>query len=158
VIQTEWLRQYAALEHSELPEALLTQRVLQVPDDCLEAFRRWLCQLLLEQPAQVAGLTLQGQQYFLNEAVAGLVQLLTHGKNGPRENVSAQHARRTLRRARDYLQAHTDRRELRRADSSLASVSDVAERYGFWHLSQFAADYRWLFGELPSETLRKRSP
>jgi len=199
VIQTEWLSQYATTEHSELPQELLTQRVLQLPDTALEAFRRWLCQLLIAQPAQVQGLTLQGQQLLLDEAVSGLVQLLTHGKYGPRENVSAQHARRTLRRTRDYLQAHTDRcvtvhelceqlgsspralqdcfrkhvglspktylkalklnearRELRRADSACASVSDVAMCYGFWHLSQFAADYRWLFGELPSETLRKR--
>ena len=199
VIQTEWLRQFAASEHSELPPALLTQRVLQLPDDCLEAFRHWLCDLLITQPAQVQGLTSQGQQLLLDEAVSGLVQLLTHGQHGPRENVSAQHARRMLRRTRDYLQAHTDRcvtvhelcaqlgsspralqdcfrkhlglspktylkaqklnearRELRRADSACASVSDVAVRYGFWHLSQFAADYRWLFGELPSETLRKR--
>lgn len=200
VIQTEWLRQYAAIEHSELPEVLFTQRVLQVPDDALDAFRRWLCQLLLAQPAHVEGITPQGQQYLLDEAVSGLVQLLTHGKGGPRENVSTQHARRMLRRARDYLQAHTDRcvtvhelceqlgsspralqdcfrryvglspktylkalklnearRELRRADSTFVHVSDVAVRYGFWHLSQFAADYRWLFDELPSETLRKRS-
>ena len=54
------------------------------------------------------------------------------------------------------LKLNEARRELRRSGSALASVSDVAMRYGFWHLSQFAADYRWLFGELPSETLRKR--
>jgi AraC family ethanolamine operon transcriptional activator len=45
---------------------------------------------------------------------------------------------------------------LRRDDSQLATVSDVAVRYGFWHMSKFAADYRWLFGELPSQTLAKR--
>jgi AraC family ethanolamine operon transcriptional activator len=32
-------------------------------------------------------------------------------------------------------------------------VGDVAARWGFWHLSRFAADYRHLFGELPSATL-----
>jgi len=36
-------------------------------------------------------------------------------------------------------------------------VADVANRWGFWHLGQFAADYRRQFGELPSETLRRRS-
>ncbi len=35
-----------------------------------------------------------------------------------------------------------------------ATVTDVATRYGFFHLSQFAADYRRQFGELPSQTLR----
>lgn len=32
------------------------------------------------------------------------------------------------------------------------TVGDVAARWGFWHLSRFAADYRQLFGELPSAT------
>lgn len=200
VIQTDWLHQYAALEHTELPDSLLAQRVLQIPDDGLDAFKKWLCQLLLDQSVQAGQLTPEGRHHLLDEVLFGLLQLLIRGKHGPRENVSAQHARRTLRRARDYLQAHTDRsvtvhelcmqlgsspralqdcfrkylglspkaylkalklneahRELRRVDSSCASVSDVASRYGFWHLSQFSADYRWLFGELPSETLRKRS-
>ena len=31
-------------------------------------------------------------------------------------------------------------------------VSDVAAHWGFWHLSQFAHDYKQLFGELPSDS------
>ena len=31
-------------------------------------------------------------------------------------------------------------------------ISDVAANWGFWHLSQFASDYRRMFGELPSAT------
>lgn len=34
-------------------------------------------------------------------------------------------------------------------------VQDVASHWGFWHLSQFAQDYRRLFGELPSATLQR---
>jgi AraC-like DNA-binding protein len=34
-------------------------------------------------------------------------------------------------------------------------VHDVATRWGFWNLGEFAADYRRQFGELPSETLRR---
>ena len=34
-------------------------------------------------------------------------------------------------------------------------IADVANIWGFWHLGQFAQDYRKLFGELPSETLRR---
>jgi AraC family ethanolamine operon transcriptional activator len=49
------------------------------------------------------------------------------------------------------------RRELRRGEPH-PMIADVANRWGFWHMGQFAADYRRLFGELPSETLaRSRS-
>lgn len=33
------------------------------------------------------------------------------------------------------------------------SVGQVANKWGFWHMGQFALDYRLQFGELPSETL-----
>jgi AraC family ethanolamine operon transcriptional activator len=46
-------------------------------------------------------------------------------------------------------------RQLRHADASSGRVSDVANHWGFWHLGQFAGDYRRRFGELPSETLRR---
>lgn len=45
------------------------------------------------------------------------------------------------------------RRDLRNA-AGAASVQALAGRWGFWHLSSCAADYRRLFGELPSATLR----
>ena len=32
-------------------------------------------------------------------------------------------------------------------------ISDVANKWGFWHMGQFARDYRKLFGELPSTTI-----
>jgi len=47
------------------------------------------------------------------------------------------------------------RRQLQIADTD-NSISDVANRWGFWHMGQFAADYRAQFGELPSTTLRRR--
>lgn len=46
-------------------------------------------------------------------------------------------------------------RELCRLDPFSTKVIDVANHWGFWHMGQFAADYRKLFGELPSETLSK---
>jgi len=35
------------------------------------------------------------------------------------------------------------------------SVLDIAARWGFWHPSHFSADYKRLFGDLPSETRRR---
>jgi len=32
-------------------------------------------------------------------------------------------------------------------------VSDIATRWGFWHMGQFGKDYKKMFGELPSKTL-----
>ena len=46
------------------------------------------------------------------------------------------------------------RRDLRSSVVGQVSVQEVAARWGFWHLSSCAADYRRLFGELPSATLR----
>jgi AraC family ethanolamine operon transcriptional activator len=39
------------------------------------------------------------------------------------------------------------RRELLRPLNSRFSVTEIANRWGFWHMSQFAADYRRFFGE-----------
>ncbi|MFM2119353.1 MAG: hypothetical protein RL722_821, partial [Pseudomonadota bacterium] len=45
------------------------------------------------------------------------------------------------------------RRDLRQGGEE--PVADRAARWGFWHLSRFAADYRHMFGELPSDTLKR---
>jgi len=45
------------------------------------------------------------------------------------------------------------RRDLKRGGDE--AVGDHAARWGFWHQSRFAADYRHLFGELPSQTLHQ---
>lgn len=42
------------------------------------------------------------------------------------------------------------RLELRNHPQS--QIADIASRWGFWHLSRFAADYKRLFGERPSQT------
>ena len=43
------------------------------------------------------------------------------------------------------------------ARDSEESIADVANTWGFWHMGQFAADYRQHFGELPSETLARKN-
>lgn len=54
------------------------------------------------------------------------------------------------------MRLHAARRELMNAEGEPPRVTDVAYRQGFLELGRFAADYRRLFGELPSETLSHR--
>jgi len=47
------------------------------------------------------------------------------------------------------------RRDLFATSPREVSITEVALRYAFAHLSRFAADYRRCFGESPTETLRR---
>lgn len=51
------------------------------------------------------------------------------------------------------LRLNSVRRSLRQACPG-TTVQDLASHWGFWHLSQFAQDYKKLFGELPSTTIK----
>jgi AraC-like DNA-binding protein len=37
-------------------------------------------------------------------------------------------------------------------------VSSIAAQYGFWHMGQFAADFKERFGVLPSELQKNTFP
>jgi AraC family ethanolamine operon transcriptional activator len=75
-------------------------------------------------------------------------------------------SRRTLQYAFDHvlgigptaylkiLRLNGVRRDLLRRDTRI-SVQQAASDWGFWHLSQFAKDYRTLFDELPSATSKR---
>jgi len=57
----------------------------------------------------------------------------------------------------EYMKAH----RLNGARNDLThepwmKVSEAANKWGFWHLGQFAKDYRTQFGELPSDTSRRQ--
>ena len=61
--------------------------------------------------------------------------------------------------AKSYAKAHRLNHVFKRlsaSDSSDTIISDIASSHGFWHMGQFAKDYRLHFGELPSETLNVR--
>jgi AraC-like DNA-binding protein len=60
----------------------------------------------------------------------------------------------SYRRLRAMQQVH---RALRNGNLYRASVSEVARRHGFHSLGRFATNYRGLYGELPSVTLRRAS-
>ncbi len=47
------------------------------------------------------------------------------------------------------------RKQLRQASPDTDQVSEIAHQHGFWHMSQFSADYKKLFAELPSKTLKR---
>ena len=53
------------------------------------------------------------------------------------------------------LRLHRARDELRKADSSSTTVTDVAMTWGFWHFGEFSRAYKNCFGEVPSHTLRQ---
>jgi AraC-like DNA-binding protein len=50
---------------------------------------------------------------------------------------------------------HLTRRALLRADPSNSTVTRIVIDHGFWELGRFSVAYRALFGESPSETLRR---
>lgn len=46
------------------------------------------------------------------------------------------------------------RRALKACDPNQTTISELAAHWGFWSMGHFSRDYKQLFGELPSETLR----
>ena len=50
---------------------------------------------------------------------------------------------------------HLVRRALQQANSVTTTVTRVATDHGFWELGRFSVAYGALFGETPSETLRR---
>lgn len=55
------------------------------------------------------------------------------------------------------LRLHRVRQALRAATHGTTTVTAEALRWGFWHFGDFARAYKECFGELPSETLRRKS-
>lgn len=54
------------------------------------------------------------------------------------------------------LRLHQVRQALRAANHGTTTVTAEALRLGFWHFGDFARAYRECFGELPSDTLRRK--
>jgi len=53
---------------------------------------------------------------------------------------------------------HLVHRALLSADHRSTNVTQVATDHGFWELGRFAVNYRAIFGEMPSATLRRPPP
>jgi AraC family transcriptional regulator, ethanolamine operon transcriptional activator len=50
------------------------------------------------------------------------------------------------------LRLNAVRKALLSEEDANRAIGDIAGRWGIWHLSHFATDYRRMFGELPSQT------
>lgn len=50
---------------------------------------------------------------------------------------------------------HLARQKLLHAEASAATVTEIATAHGFWELGRFSVEYRALFGESPSSSLRR---
>lgn len=123
------------------------------------------CRLGRPQPPGAAGeMTAATRQRVVREARRHMAEHAEQPISVPELCAALHVSRRTLQYAfQDVLQMspvtylralrlNGVRRDLKRGGSE--PVADHAARWGFWHLSRFAADYRHLFGELPSDTLR----
>jgi AraC family ethanolamine operon transcriptional activator len=53
------------------------------------------------------------------------------------------------------LRLNAARNDLLRGDCGSAQVAEIATGWGFNHMGQFSTDYRHMFGERPSDTLRR---
>lgn len=54
------------------------------------------------------------------------------------------------------LRLHRVRKALRMETYGSTTVSDLALKWGFWHFGDFSRAYKDCFGELPSESLRRK--
>lgn len=54
------------------------------------------------------------------------------------------------------LRLNAARNDLIRGDVQSDKIVEIASGWGFTHMGQFSSDYRHMFGEKPSETLRRR--
>lgn len=46
------------------------------------------------------------------------------------------------------------RTDLKNTSKAKMKIADIANNWGYWHMGQFASDYKQLFGELPSQTAK----
>ena len=126
------LRAAIAAGHEECPPAFYPTRQTALAEAEEYVDLHASCDIKVRDISRAAGVSERTLQYMFLERF-GI---------GPKEYVKA-------------LRLDRVRRQLRSADPGVTKVTDVANAWGFWHMGQFAADYRERFDELPSETLRR---
>lgn len=56
------------------------------------------------------------------------------------------------------IRLNAARRALRSADPRHTTIAEIAMDHGFWHLGRFSTYYFQMYGEKPSDTLKRRAP
>ena len=56
------------------------------------------------------------------------------------------------------IRLNAARRALRGADPRHTTIAEIAMDHGFWHLGRFSTYYFQMYGEKPSDTLKRRAP
>lgn len=145
------------IEHSEVARGI-EQSLIQAMAECLQPSARSNVDVPLRRRSDI----MQRFRQVLDEC--GDVPLYV-----PELCVKLGVASRTLRTiCHEYLgmgpkkylhlrRMHLVRRALRTGHARAITVTEVATQFGFWELGRFSVEYKGLFGESPSATLRHGS-
>ncbi len=92
-------------------------------------------------------------------ATPKLQQLASHAGCSPRslQRYFREHIGITPRGYMEWVKLHRAHEELQRKSPATATVTSIALRWGFEHVSRFAGLYRQRYGQSPSHTLKQRS-
>jgi AraC-like DNA-binding protein len=164
-----WLELVAILEHAATrPDGLLSHRL------AAHNLQHLLIQgLLLMQPHTYTEVLSREERTASPDVATRAIELMrtypeapwTTGKLARKMGVSARALQKAFARSDAlppmtylrHLRLHRVRSELLEADPRSVTVTAVAGRWGFVHFGRFAQQYRQLFGESPSTTLRGQS-
>lgn len=166
-VRHRWMSQLSHLVELLGPDTPISTRSMLLP----RAEEMLIATLLLEQSASVMesirSTSTEATPAPVRRAIDYIQERLDQSLTMENISAAAKCSARTLHRAfREHRQIsvmqYVKSQRMQRVRHELmsgidiTSVTDVALKWGFSHLGQFAVDYRALFGEKPSDTLRKR--
>ncbi len=147
-----------------------------LPVASIRRFLRHFPRMLHNTPADVSQL-----KFWMDRTLPRLTARLLAAEHSSATDDRISSRLRILNRVEGFLEANTDapiyiadlcvaagvsertlvnvfhRRALRTSDPGTTSVSEMASLFGFWHFGRFAADFKTLFGQTPSNLLRHRA-
>jgi AraC family ethanolamine operon transcriptional activator len=156
-----WADLVDLLDLAQSQPDFLTQRGRLIEQDCLRRFLALLSRPSHDrtacQPRNRARLVRRAEDY-MQAKLAEPVSVLDLCRELAISERTLHHAFQEVRGMSPmaYFMAvrlNEVRQELKTA-ADTATIYEIARRWGFWHTGEFAAAYRRLFGELPSQTLK----